>query len=116
MTVENELRRRARDAIRRGKLPRTAPDRTWGGPGANTPCAVCEQFVSEADMGYELEFEGPSEPEPMHLQMHARCFAAWELEREEPERRASSLRLPSAPDTVTVVVSERDRTHSGSRK
>lgn len=121
MTHEPDLRRQARESIRDGKLPATRPARTWGGPGANTPCAVCGQLISQSATGFELEFEASFDSEPVHLQMHVPCFVAWELELERPPAISSgnegnSPPLPSAPDTVTVPHCERHRTDSGRRK
>ena len=58
MPDEPRLREQAREAIKGGRLPRQAPDRTWGGPGVN--------------------------PGLDKFHVHIRCFAAWEFERNKP--------------------------------
>jgi hypothetical protein len=89
MTHEPDLRRQARESIHEGRLPATPPARTWGGPGADTPCAVCGQLIRRSTLGFELEFEASFDSEPVHLQMHVPCFAAWELELEGPPANLS---------------------------
>ena len=49
------LRERAREAIKGGKLPRQAPDRTWGGPGVGAACAVCERPVKKDELEFEIQ-------------------------------------------------------------
>lgn len=57
------------------------PNRTWGGPGADLECAVCDQPIARTQMEYEVQFvaEGSRLPAVFHL--HLACCAAWELER-----------------------------------
>jgi hypothetical protein len=85
MRSEASLRSLARRAIRAGKLPRRRPDRTWGGPGAGAPCAVCAQSIRPDQVEYELQFADAADAHRMdRFQMHLRCFAVWELERTKP--------------------------------
>jgi hypothetical protein len=82
MPDEKILREKARAAIVAGKLPTRRPDSTWGGRGANIPCAVCDVPVKTEELEFEIEFA----PEGDHLErdkfhFHIRCFAAWEFER-----------------------------------
>jgi hypothetical protein len=81
---EKTLRDKARAAIRGGKLPRRAPDRTWGGPGVGAGCAVCGRPVTTGEMEFEIRFahDGGS-PGLEKFHVHIRCFAAWEFERRD---------------------------------
>lgn len=82
MPDEAILRQKAREAVQTGKLPARRPDRTWGGPGTGTPCAVCELPVQRDEMEFELEFARDSgAPGLDKYHIHIRCFAAWQFER-----------------------------------
>jgi hypothetical protein len=75
----DELRRKARAAIRAGLLPRQHQVSTWGGPGCGASCAVCGDPVPQDALGIELEFRDADG----HLQLrqaHIQCFAAWDRE------------------------------------
>jgi hypothetical protein len=85
MPDEEVLRRKAREAVREGKLPSRPPDRVWGGPGVDAPCSVCGLPVTKTEMEFEVEFAadghgGGGDLDKFHL--HRRCFAAWEFERQ----------------------------------
>lgn len=86
---EGALRKKAHEMIEAGKLPRRRPDSSWGGPGMDADCALCGVPVKaqEGDMGLEFGVG--------KYHMHARCFAAWELERYNVEvaRRSRLARL-----------------------
>ena len=87
MPDEEVLRAKAREVIQQGKMPAHAPDRVWGGPGVDAPCAVCDLPISKSEMEFEVEFAvdgkgGGGDLDKYHL--HRRCFAAWELERHNP--------------------------------
>lgn len=56
MPDETALREKAREVVRQGKLPTRPPDRVWGGPGVDAPCAVCELPVGKNEMEFEVEF------------------------------------------------------------
>jgi len=81
MPDEETVRSLARAAIQQGKLPATAPTRTWGGPGVGAPCAICSLPVTKAENEFEIQFEqhGGGGLDKFHV--HIRCFAAWEFER-----------------------------------
>ena len=83
MFDEETLRKRARDAIRAGKLPAWRPVRTWGGKGGGAACAVCDLPLAPEEVEFELEFAEDSRFGPgCSCRVHARCFAAWEFERQ----------------------------------
>jgi hypothetical protein len=84
MPDEIALRAQARKAVQGGKLPARSPDRVWGGPGVDAPCAVCTLPVGKGEMEFEVQFEqaGGGGLDKFHL--HRRCFAAWEFERNKP--------------------------------
>jgi hypothetical protein len=76
--LENELRTLARDRIRDGRLPCTAPLRMWGGQGSEAPCSLCDNRIAKQEIEYEVESfigEGPQ----IH-RFHFLCHAAWQLE------------------------------------
>ena len=82
MPDEPRLREQAREAVRAGKLPARAPDRTWGGPGVGVPCAVCGKPVAKDEMEFEIEFAHDGDnPGLDKFHILIRCFAAWEFER-----------------------------------
>jgi hypothetical protein len=80
---EQELRRRARAALKQGLIPRDRPKGLWGGAGSGEPCPVCGHSIDAAEMELEVEFEiaevGAQGVREFHL--HLPCFAAWEIER-----------------------------------
>jgi hypothetical protein len=82
MPDENILREKARAAIRDGKLPQQAPDRSWGGHGVGATCAVCGLPVTNDEKEFEIEFaHNGANPGLDKFHLHIRCFAAWEFER-----------------------------------
>jgi hypothetical protein len=83
---ESTLRQMARDALRAGKIPSRPPERMWGGPGSGACCAVCGLLVSREELGFEFEFARNGHGGPGgNFHAHIRCFAAWELERDQEE-------------------------------
>jgi hypothetical protein len=82
MPEETDLRSKAREVIRTGKLPSRRPDRTWGGPGVGAPCTVCGAAVTKDQLEFEVEFaHDGGNPGLDKFHIHIRCFAAWEFER-----------------------------------
>ena len=77
------LRQRAREIAQAGTLPNRRPDRVWGGNGRGAECVICATPVNQDEAEWEIEFarngDGPAH-DVYHL--HARCFMAWESERE----------------------------------
>jgi hypothetical protein len=99
---ESTLREKARSALKSGKLPYGRAERMWGGPGSGDNCAVCGDSVTREEMGFELEFAGDGErPGPVNHELHMRCFAAWEFERESVTAKSGSPAAdePSTPAT-----------------
>ncbi len=45
MPNEKQIRALARKALEDGRLPRRDPDGTWGGKGADVPCAICGERI-----------------------------------------------------------------------
>ena len=81
---EKDLREKARVALRNGKLPSRRPDRTWGGPGVGAQCPVCDLPVKRDELEFEIQFARDGDnPGLDKFHIHARCFAVWELEREQ---------------------------------
>ncbi len=82
MPNEKEIRALAREVLKAGKLPVCDPDRTWGGHGADMPCAVCGQRIARDQVEYELQFSRDgANPALDRFHLHLRCFSAWEMER-----------------------------------
>jgi len=76
------LREKARQVLRAGTLPNRRPDRTWGGSGVGAVCTICATPVKPDELEFEIEFARNGDPphwDSYHL--HARCFEAWQLER-----------------------------------
>lgn len=83
MEHESTLPEKAREAIRKGKLPSRRPDRMWGGPGVGNDCAICGVPVKPCEVEFEIEFaRNGDDTGPHSYSVHIRCYAAWELERE----------------------------------
>jgi hypothetical protein len=81
MPDEAQLRAKAREVVRQGKLPARSPDRVWGGPGVDAPCTVCGLAVTKSEKEFQIEFEQDGGGGLDKFHVHIRCFAAWEFER-----------------------------------
>ncbi|HEX7080772.1 MAG TPA: hypothetical protein VF329_07145 [Gammaproteobacteria bacterium] len=105
MNDDQNLRDRARQAMRAGALPNRRPSRTWGGPGAGAACTICGTPVAPNEVELEVEFVDDVDGTIDKHHMHVRCFAAWEAEcqgREDaqsaPSRRVRRGTLPDVED------------------
>lgn len=79
---EAVLREKARQVVQAGTLPNRRPDRTWGGPGIGSDCTICETPVKHDELEFEIEFaRNGDNPHSDTYHLHARCFEAWQLER-----------------------------------
>lgn len=107
MADENVLRARAREAMKSGDLPEQPPDRMWGGPGSGASCAVCGKIVGPKEVEFELQFSSSGGAGPLTYHVHARCFAAWELERRKGCSNGNSLSEVGGAGII------RGREHSG---
>lgn len=93
--LESELRKRARELIREGRLPDHAPARAWGGIGSGQSCALCGENIPSSDVEYEVDTgEGPAR---RTLHFHFGCHAAWQLEclRADFTARADKKKEPA---------------------
>ena len=90
MNDECTLREKARQAISGGRLPTRKPDRTLGGLGSGSTCAVCGGLLTLTQMELEIEFNRHGSPGLDTYHLHPRCFAAWELESHNMLARAPS--------------------------
>ena len=80
---ESTLREKAREVIQAGKLPDRRPDRTRGGLGAGSDCIICNATLKPHEIEFEIEFVGNGNKAGLDkYHVHLRCFAAWELERD----------------------------------
>jgi hypothetical protein len=97
--LESDLRERARELIREGRLPDRAPARVWGGPGSGIACSLCEQAIPANEMEYEADAAVAGAVHTLHF--HFVCHAAWQLEclRADFDARASApgAKPPTAP-------------------
>jgi hypothetical protein len=87
-----ELHAKAREAIRAGRLPTARPVHVWGGHGFGTGCAVCAGPIGGEEIGFELRFaadDGNGGEGEYYL--HARCFAAWDDERQSLLLQGSNI-------------------------
>ena len=73
---EAELRRRAREAMGRGRLPPSPATPIWGGRGSGLPCVVCGSPIQSEDIEYEIVGENGVEVFRFHLP----CHTVWQSE------------------------------------
>ena len=82
---DQQLRAKAREVLKAGKIPSRRPDRTSLGPDVNVLCAICDlPGHAPANAVSEIQFArdgGNSGLDVFHV--HIRCFAAWEFERDQ---------------------------------
>lgn len=104
----NETRLRITAAIATGKLPKHAPERSWGGRGSGLACAICQEPVSPEGVEWELEFTAGSDAAVRSLRFHPDCFEDWDLARRELQRA-----LPVADSDVSLGHREREALTDG---
>lgn len=92
MGDESVLPAGAADAMKTGKLPERRPERIWGGPGSGASCAICGKTIGTGEVEFELQFASDGSSGTANYHVHARCFAAWELERRDGKRTATRCR------------------------
>ena len=79
---ETSLRERVKHQLVEGTLPDEAPRRVYGGLGIGAHCQICGRSVGKNQNELELQFVRDADPLTIAVfHLHARCFAAWELER-----------------------------------
>jgi hypothetical protein len=74
--LEIELRLLARERIAQGQLPRTVPERIWGGKGTGRACALCDKPIEEMELEVEEHIAG----ELQIFHFHVLCQSLWQLE------------------------------------
>jgi hypothetical protein len=74
--LEDELRSRARELIKAGRLRCGEHYRTWGGRGSNEPCALCDAVIKPDEVEYEIEFIGAHGAGVYRF--HLQCHDAWQ--------------------------------------
>ena len=73
---EAELRQRAREAMRKGDLPRSPTAQIWGGRGTGLACVVCGSPIGADEVEYELvEGDGGDV-----FRFHLPCHSVWQFE------------------------------------
>jgi hypothetical protein len=92
MDSDAHLKNLAREAIESGRVPDVRPDRLWGSSGDGSECPICFECIASQDVGFELDFPLPASDEPPRASrlVHARCFKAWDIVRQESPRPPSS--------------------------
>ncbi len=101
MNDEGALHKKAREAIQSGRLPAMKPSRTWGGPGNGTPCSVCGEPVTQAEIELEIEYRrNGATPGLDNYYLHIRCFAVWECEI--AHRANGTISSNGAPDLTPL--------------
>lgn len=117
---ETELRVKALEAMRTGRLPDRSPDRMWGGHGNDKDiCHICSNSLNREDITFDLEYDGEAAgARPACYCVHLRCFNAWDLARQQMNKGCANQRavhpdhsrasLPNAGDVGTMTGSERD--------
>ena len=83
---EAELRRRARERVNSGALPSQPETRLWGGQGTGLRCALCDAPSERDQIEHEMQFEENGQLRTVRF--HAKCAAAWELERSDARTRS----------------------------
>jgi hypothetical protein len=74
--AQDELRARAREEIRTGRLPDAPPDSIWAGPGSGSACAVCGDPIAPTQVEYEV-----SDPSSTgSFRFHLPCHTQWQIE------------------------------------
>ncbi len=107
MSNEDILRKTARDAIRAGKLPDRRPEQMWGGPGIGAHCTICDRPIGRNEVEFELQFARNGASSLGNYHVHPRCFAAWELEREDGDVASGSV-LPAGSTEGMMPAGERE--------
>ncbi|MGH2448421.1 MAG: hypothetical protein ACRDFS_07445 [Chloroflexota bacterium] len=113
MDEDSVLRARAREAMKAANLPDRRPEGLWGGPGSGATCAVCGKTVGTGEVELELQFTSDQGPGAGSYHVHARCFAAWELERRNGGSNGHSL--PQPGNGGIMADRERNTTNQGER-
>lgn len=105
MSNKGMLRDRVREAIRTRKLPDRSPERTWGGPGSGTCCAICDEQLRPDEVEFELEFAtGDNGIGGENCHVHVCCFSAWERQRLDSKRDTmTATGLSGAGGEITVA-------------
>jgi hypothetical protein len=81
---ETSLRHLVKSQLGDGRLPRASPRRVYGGLGIGALCKICGRPVGADENELELQFiENTDSLSIVVFHVHARCYAAWELERSE---------------------------------
>jgi hypothetical protein len=110
MSDERALPAQARQAMATGGLPEQGRARIWGGLGSGASCALCGMGIEAEEMEFELQFPPSEHPGQGNYHVHAKCFAAWELERKHG--RPNGKLLPRTGDSG-IMDCERNATSQG---
>lgn len=90
---QGELRRRAREEIRKGRLPQSPPASMWGGSGSGLPCAVCGDSIRPDQVEYETTDPRCGDS----LRLHMQCHTVWQIEGDVGIHAGSTLAAGGEP-------------------
>jgi CheY-like chemotaxis protein len=78
----DQLRKRAAEMVRSGRLPSRTQARTSRGVGSD--CSLCGRAITEEEIEYELHFSGwGRDIPPQAHRFHVICLGAWAVARRE---------------------------------
>jgi hypothetical protein len=122
MDDKTELHKKAREAIKAGKVPNRRPQRMWGGTGDGACCVICGGVVTQHEFGMDLEFaREDGDPDKVEYHFHVRCYTAWDSERGKLDGpggttggsdRTQAARSP-APSAVDALPASTPDTNTG---
>jgi hypothetical protein len=75
--LEEALRPLARELIAKGRLPRGALSRMWGGNGTGQLCSLCNKAIERFQIEYKVKH---TDALVQTLRFHTACLSAWQLE------------------------------------
>lgn len=74
--LRDELRRRVRQYLERGRLPMLVPEEVAAGYGSGRMCAACDEPITSTQVEYEVDDCRGG----VRLRFHLNCHSAWRLE------------------------------------
>src|SRR4030095_8523097 len=106
MSADGVLPEKVRELIQAGKLPRRAPERTWGGSGVGADCAICDVPVKGDELELEMEYARDGNDDTLDkYHVHVRCFVVWEHERYHLEHAPAPGLVEGGAVSVSPVTS-----------
>lgn len=103
---DDVLYKKAREALRTGRLPNRMPDRSWGGKGLGATCRICGATIDHDELEFELEFHNEAAA-IRRCYVHVRCFHAWAYERRRFGTRSTSDTALASGEVDSPALSRR---------